>query len=110
MLAWCGLIARNGNVIVLKNRIRVFNVPIHVGVLECTLDPLAERLMVLTRIGKLVAIRPAAPKLNVIVPFEYTLNNNLMCILLDDNGEKDGELVDNVKAAAIDLKTYTPPV
>lgn len=96
--------------VLLKDRIRVFNAPIHVGVLECTLDPLAEQLMVISRNGQLVAIRHAAPKLNVIVPFEYTVNNNLMCVLLDNDGEKDGELVDNVKAAAIDLKTYTPPV
>lgn len=96
--------------LMLTNQLIVTNAPVQVGVLECTLDPLAERLLIIERTGKFFAMRRAKPQLNVIVPLEYTVSNNLMCILLDDDGEKDGELVDNVKAAGIDLKTYTPPV
>lgn len=94
------------------NPVLVTNAPLNVGVVETTLDALGERLLVMDRRGKTITQRlvPANNKLAVIVPIEYTVSNNLMCILLDDNGEKDGELVDHVKATTIDLKTYTPPV
>ncbi|WP_100913535.1 hypothetical protein [Pseudoalteromonas spongiae] len=94
------------------NPVLLTNSPLNIGVVETTLDALGERLLVIDRRGKVITQRlvPANNKLAIIVPFEYTVNNNLMCILLDDDAEKDGELVDNVKAAVIDMKNYTPPV
>lgn len=81
--------------------------PLNLGVLELDCDSAAERVLVMSRGGVVITQRPAKAMLSVVVPFSYTLTNDLVVILFDDNNTHNAELVDRVQAQSVDLKTYT---
>lgn len=81
--------------------------PVHTGLLQMQLDPKAERVLAIDR----VTLEPvfklrAATNINKLVDYKYTIDANLMILLIDDTNEYDAECADFVKAEAIELTTH----
>jgi len=84
--------------------------PILVSFLEVNVDPAAERLQILNRFnGELIAHRGVnGGNAHVFLPLDYSLSNTLMCVMLDDNGEFNAAIADNVQPMLIDLVKFDP--
>lgn len=84
--------------------------PVPVSFLEFDLDPAAERVQVLNRsTGELISHRSViGNNLQLFLPFKYSLENDLMCIMLDDNAEFNAAIADNVKPMLVDLVSFNP--
>lgn len=71
-------------------------------------DQNAERLMIINRVsGALIAHkRIEGGKFKAILKEEYALSNDLMCVMIDDNGEYNAAIADNVQSMLINLSTF----
>lgn len=76
-----------------------------VSLLSIDADSAAERLQIFNRkTGELLSHRKlSANNVNIFLPINYSSENNLMCVLLDDNAEFNAAIVDNVKPTPVDL-------
>lgn len=83
--------------------------PVHTGLLTMQLDPKAERVVAIDRttLEPVFKLRASANVQKKLVELKYTVDHNLMILLLDDTNEHDAECVDFVKAEAIELTTHT---
>jgi len=84
--------------------------PTLVSFLEINTDPAAERLQILNRLtGELIAHRRVnSGNTQVFLPLDYSSNSILMCVMLDDNGEFNAAIADNVQPMLIDLVKFDP--
>ncbi|MBU2113722.1 MAG: hypothetical protein KKE94_08095 [Gammaproteobacteria bacterium] len=85
--------------------------PINMAVVELDIDPAAERYAVLDRrslIPFFVGPTPAG-NAKIRVPLSYTIDNNLMALILDDTGSPSYYVTgnDKVQAALVDARTVT---
>jgi hypothetical protein len=86
------------------------SVPVLVSFLEINTDPAAERLQILNRLsGKLLVHRRTnSGNAQVFLPLYYSSSSTLMCVMLDDNGEFNAAIADNVQPIIIDLISLDP--
>lgn len=78
------------------------------GLLELDLDPLAERILLIDRstLKPIYAnIRGSLPILKIILPLKYTIGNNILICVLDDDRIFDSEFIDGVNAVITDGNT-----
>ncbi|MFK3859283.1 MULTISPECIES: hypothetical protein [Pseudoalteromonas] len=73
-------------------------------------DPSAERIIIVNRKNfELIAHkRIEQSRFTAILKFEYSISNDLMCIMLDDNNEFSAAIADNVQPMLINLITFDP--
>lgn len=74
-----------------------------VGVLSLDVDENASRLMVIDRTTSRILIYnaiPPSPIYQIVLPYKYTLNNNLICMIIDLNNIYAAQSVDGVKLEA----------
>lgn len=83
----------------------------NMGVVELDLDPAAERYAVLDRRSLMPFFVGAKPTGNakIRVPLSYTIDNNIMALILDDTGSPSYYVTgnDKVQAALVDARTVT---
>jgi len=83
--------------------------PLHRGIVELDIDPAAERYAVLDRRDMkplMFGVRPTTGVVRFIVPFDYTTNNHLLFLILDDTGSPAYDVAgtDKKKADLVDAK------
>lgn len=81
-----------------------------VGLVEIDIDPVAERYCILDRNTFSMVYAGAKPQVGnarTIVPLEYTIDFNLMVLILDDAGEPLSYVAgnDKVQAELVDART-----
>jgi len=86
--------------------------PYNTALIELDFDPAAERYGIIDRnslsmlwIGPVSATNPA----KVVVPLQYTTNNNLAIMIFDDAGTPNynAAINDKVRAQLVDARTIT---
>lgn len=84
--------------------------PIPMSFLEIDCDVNAERLQVFDRkTGDILSHkRVINGYFKCILNVSYSLENNLICLMLDDSQKYNAAVVDNVKAMTIDLASFDP--
>lgn len=84
--------------------------PIELSFIDVDCDASAERLMVLNRMtGLLLSHKQVIEgRFTAVLKKEYGISNDLMCVMLDDNGEFNAAIADNVQAMLINLVTFDP--
>ncbi|MGE6447921.1 hypothetical protein [Pseudoalteromonas tetraodonis] len=84
--------------------------PIPISFLLADCDPKSERFQILHReTGQLLRhSRVLNNNFKAILPFKYSQENSLMCVMLDDNAEFNAAILDNVKPMLVDLVTFDP--
>lgn len=80
------------------------------GLVEVDLDPSAERYSVLDRITMgliFTGFKPESGNARIIVPLKYTIDYNLMVLILDDAGDPLSYVAgnDKVQAELVDART-----
>lgn len=85
-------------------------VPVNAGIVELDIDPAAERYIVMDRVNLSVlwhGVPPAAGNAKIRVPLSYTIDYNLMVLVIDDVGAESYYLTGNDKyqAALVDART-----
>lgn len=86
--------------------------PLNRGLVEIDIDPAAERYIVLDRRNMALiytGFKPESGNARLIVPLQYTLDNNLIVLILDDAGSPSYYVTgnDKVQAALVDARTVT---
>ncbi|TMS62703.1 hypothetical protein [Pseudoalteromonas sp. S3173] len=86
------------------------NNPIPVSFIDVDCDPSAERLMIISRESGLLIShkRIFEGRFTAFLEKKYALSNELMCVMLDDNGEFNAAIADNVQAMLINLIDFDP--
>lgn len=84
--------------------------PLYRGAVELDIDPAAERYAVLDRRDMkplMFGPRPSSGIARFIVPFDYTTNNQLLALILDDTGTPVYNVAgaDKIQAAVVDAKS-----
>ncbi len=80
------------------------------GIVELDLDPSAERFCLLDRRSMspiMLAIRPSSGIAKIIVPFEYSIDNHLLALIMDDAGVPSYNVAgaDKIQAEIVDAKS-----
>lgn len=80
------------------------------AMVEIDIDPEAERYVVADRKSMSVlwhGVRPSVGNAKVVVPFNYTIDNNIMVLILDDAGSPTyyAAVNDKVQAQIVDGRT-----
>lgn len=88
------------------------NLPVNVAVVEMDIDPAAERYTVMDRLNLSViwhGVKPEAGNARIIVPLEYTIDYNIMALILDDTGTPMHYITgnDKIQAQLVDARTVT---
>ena len=84
--------------------------PLNAAMVELDIDPLAERYIVMDRNNLSVlwhGVKPVTGIAKIRVPLSYTIDNNLMALILDDAGSPSYYVTGNDKAQAqlVDART-----
>ena len=84
--------------------------PLNAGLIELNIDPAAERYIVMDRINLTVlwhGVPPAAGNTKIRVPLSYTIDYNLMVLVIDDVGAESYLVTghDKYKAVLVDART-----
>ncbi|WP_166838711.1 hypothetical protein [Rheinheimera pleomorphica] len=87
-----------------------FTTPINCGLIELDIDPAAERYVVMDRINLTVlwhGVPPAVGNAKIRLPLSYTIENNLMALILDDAGSPSYYVNgnDKIQASLVDART-----
>ena len=86
--------------------------PLNAALIELDIDPAAERYIVMDR-GNLTVlwhgVPPAVGTAKIRVPLSYTIDNNIMALILDDAGSPSYYVTgnDKVQASLVDARTVT---
>lgn len=86
--------------------------PINAAVVELDIDPAAERYIVMDRVNLSVlwhGVPPAAGNAKIRVPLSYSIDYNLMVLVIDDVGSPAYYVTgnDKVQAQLVDARTVT---
>lgn len=84
--------------------------PLNAGLIELDIDPAAERYIVMDRVNLTVlwhGLPPATGNAKIRVPLNYTVDNNIMALILDDAGSPSYYVTgnDKVQAELVDART-----
>ena len=82
------------------------------GLIELDFDPAAERYLILDRMTGIKIWNGPVPDTNpakLIVPFKYTIGNNLIVMIIDDSGDPayNAAVNDKVQAQIVNARLVT---